>query len=978
MASAARTPSSRPRRCPRRRGDLRSPHLLDPRSSGSSRGSLLTRPSDRGAGLRVLFALAVAASLAPGCRCEDTTSPLVQDFEGSAGLKKWPRDAPGEVVIATDWRADGERSLRIDPGLLAVVGSLRRGDFRGFDALRLHVHNPSERLAPIGFELADDHDSLYDRHKSAFGAPPGDAVIEIDLSGDLFRGEENRPYRGPTKTPIDLGSVERLGFENRGDRPVYIDGLTLVARPLPVPAGAIALDFGPSGSRVMGKTAGVFEGTAYDPGRGFGFVSGEPSSLRSTMTYPSPLLGDGLAWGDAALQVDLAGGPYLGWIAFERGGFWETEGEATGYAEAALVVNGAAAHRHTFSARGPHFALEDVEVTRMEDARERMVWPAHAVHRFTFEARRGANTFSLAVRDLRGPPLRVAGLFLAPDTADGKAFVDAQEDRQKRAFDAAFPATDQARRPPPGTAAGNPLGEPRASGAPPAPAPPPGTGKAAPGEPSPDRPAPAPFVVLEQRPAGEMAHPRDEPGPTASPSFQVHGVAGHRAYAQLSVYAREALDVSIRVEVAGAPGGAGVAVERVYRAHYGPTRPVSGGAAWIETHYLAPLAEGETLRVGPDLHRSIVVELTVPAGAPARSSVVRAAVVAGGRTLAELPLDVRVHAVELPQLPLPVGLFMNALPYPPEEEAEERWWEAQERLLERQGEAGLNTPTGGPALEYKWTESADGVGFSGDRALRYLALAKRYGMDRAVVGYTGFLPSIKHARPDAARFTASWAAFEAAHGLPPHYLYSYDEPSTPEELAAVGVYLAPFRAAGARTIGFFSDPRDDRYLPVLDATFAPAVCGHTRERLKGWIAEGRRVFLYNRGTSRLSMGADLVSMIDLGVSGRLEWIGLYSQGFAFDDLDGREPSQGMFVAHGRLGPLPTARWIALREGLIDARVALALRARFGRDAPAAAGFPADYPADPASWPDSKLERARAEALRRLDVPLDAPRDAPSR
>src|SRR5262249_6448738 len=131
-----------------------------------------------------------------------------------------------------------------------------RSDLRGADALRVHVHNPPGRLAIIGFELSDDHDSLHDRHRSAVGAPPGESTIDIDLSGDLWRGEENRPYRGPTKARIDLGRVSRIGFENRGSGPVYIDALTLVSAPLDVPEGAFAFDFGARGSRVMGKTTG--------------------------------------------------------------------------------------------------------------------------------------------------------------------------------------------------------------------------------------------------------------------------------------------------------------------------------------------------------------------------------------------------------------------------------------------------------------------------------------------------------------------------------------------------------------------------------------------------------------------------------------------------------------------------------------------------------------------------------------------------
>jgi hypothetical protein len=143
------------------------------------------------------------------------------------------------------------------------------------------------------------------------------------------------------------------------------------------------------------------------------------------------------------------------------------------------------------------------------------------------------------------------------------------------------------------------------------------------------------------------------------------------------------------------------------------------------------------------------------------------------------------------------------------------------------------------------------------------------------------------------------------------------------------------------------------------------VSGHAPELLKSWLDAGKHVFLYNRGTDRLSMGSDLFQMIQMGVAGRLEWIGLYTQGFAFDDLDGREPSYGMFVVHDRLGVLPTPRWISLRDGLIDARIQLALQKGSPGGQPPPDLWPASYPADPVRWPDQTLDRARLESLRRL-------------
>ena len=887
------------------------------------------------------FALLLASTAACGCRCSDPGSPLVQDFEGRGGFGKWPKDAAGEVARSTDWKVDGEASLRIDPGLLATIDSLHRTDLRGFDALRVHVRNAGTRLAIVGFELSDHHDGLYDRHRTSFGAPPGDSTVDLDLSGGLWRGEENRPYRGSQRSPIDLGDISRIRFENRGDGPVYVDALTLVKDPLPAVAGALAFDFGKRGSRVMAHTTGVFEDSVVGPEAGFGFAGGKPSALRNFMSYSTPLLGDGLAWEDAAFHVELSGGSYSGWIAFERGGFWEEE--ATGYSRAALLVNGKEAHAHDFTPSGPHFLFQDVEITSAADVAKELVWPAHAIHRFAFTAEPGRNTFALKVDGRTGPPLRVAGLILAPDTPEGRAFIDAHEERQRRVVSSTYPEKDDARRP---------------AQRPPLPL---------------DRP-----LVVSPRPLGEVAHPGDQLREALPARHGVTAFPGRRALVQLAVEAPVAQEVAISVQrAAGAGGESGsdsatsIGEPHISYAVYGPKRPYTGGAAWIEAEYFRPLASGERLRVGPGLTRSVLLDFRVPEGAPAGEVEMTVRFLAGGRggdageqALAELPLVIEVVPVELPAVPIPVGLFMSGLPFGPEAVGEERWWRLQEDLLATMAEAGLDTVTGGLGLEYNLSESGGDITFSGERALRYLALAKRHGLDRAVVSYSGFLPSIKHRQPDAARFQAAWSRFEAEHGLPPHYLYSYDEPGAPEELAKVAGYLGPFTAAGARTIGFLSRADEERFTPILDATFAPAVSGHSEEALRRWVGEERRVFLYNRGTTRLSMGADLHRQIRLGAAGRLEWIGVYTQGFAFHDLDGREPSYGMFVVHDRLGVLPTPRWLSLREGLLDAQIRLALD-RVLSPGEAAPAWPVEYPADPSKWTDGALEAARVEAVRRI-------------
>src|SRR5262249_53747612 len=156
-----------------------------------------------------------------------------------------------------------------------------------------------------------------------------------------------------------------------------------------------------------------------------------------------PLLGDGLSLGPEGFRVDLPGGPYLGWIAFERGGFWE--GEQTGYAHADVQVNGVTVAGHDFSRAAPHFLFEDLELTDLAQIGDKLVRPAPATPRFRFQAAAGANVFTVAVTAPDGNPLRVAGLILAPDTPDGAAFLDAHEQRQRKAIAASYPPEDRGR-----------------------------------------------------------------------------------------------------------------------------------------------------------------------------------------------------------------------------------------------------------------------------------------------------------------------------------------------------------------------------------------------------------------------------------------------------------------------------------------------------------------------------------------------------
>jgi hypothetical protein len=874
--------------------------------------------------------LAVAVLSLSGCprkKVDPAALPptaIVQDFEHGFTIKRWPKDGSGQATFSTEWAADGKRSLRLDAGMMGSFKELSVSDWTGYGALRFTVHNPSSATVGLGLEIQDEHDDFDDRHQHSFGAPPGDHVLELDFSGGLWRGEENRPYRGKHKTPIDTTRITRLAFVNRGSTSIHIDALTLVkVAPITTPGG-FAFDFGLPGKQVMSQTVGVYPDTRYTAERGFGFL-GETRALRFPMSYPTPLLGDGIAPGESGFRVDLPGGAYVGVVSFERGGFWE--GEQSGYEHADLLVNGAVVTGHDFSPSGPHFLFRDLEITDPARIEADLVHPAHAITRFRFQAAAGQNVFTLAVKAPNRNPLRIAGLLLAPDTPAGAAFLDAHEARQHEAILTSYPPEDRSRRDAP-------------------------------------RAPPGRELIASPVPLGAQVYPRDLPEtPGGAPPRRVLAVTGQTAALQLALHAQHRLAVHAEPHPLKGPNGATLPAPSVSHGRYLPTRPLGNGPVWIETTYFRPEPD---FSVAPDLARAVLLEWRIPRDAAPGLYTGSLAFTAGAIRL-EIPLEVRVYAVDLPPLPIPVGLLMNALPFGPEAVGEERYWELEEALLDEQGRAGLNMVTGGAALYIDVHQEGADVRFDGDRAIRYLARARAHGMARAVVSYGGFFPPLQAGGIDPAAFSRAFLAYAKEHDFPPFYFDNYDEPKTRDELGSALFRTQPYTRAGLFTMGFNTGIFPDfRQRDLLAETYAPALSAHDPGDLAGLARIGRHPWVYNNGLERFDMGLQLWRNIKAGAEGRVEWIGLITQGFAFDNLDGREPANSCWLVHDKLGIMPAPRWLSAREGLLDARIRLALEKAVPEGDPALAGWSMEgYGKDRAKWDDAALESARWAMLERL-------------
>ncbi|MBA3708424.1 MAG: hypothetical protein H0W83_06370 [Planctomycetes bacterium] len=868
----------------------------------------------------LLSSLMLGVLVAGTARASDSeqTSPLV-DFEAPYQPNKYPEDSAGKVVLSPEWKSDGQTSLKLDPELMTTVEQMKLHDWSGYNVLRIHFKNPTDQTTAVGFELADTIGHGYlDRHQNGFGVPPGEKIIEVDFAGGLWRGEDNHPYRGDTKTPIDIAHIARFAFYNHGKGPIYIDQVELVkVKKLETPGG-FAFDFAKSSAQIMSQFIAITEKTAYDASHGYGLTNGAQAGS-TPMAYPTPMLGSGLHW-EGGFRVDLpAAGPYIGLVAFERGGFWETEG--AGYSHATLKDNGISVHEHDFSTAGMFFLFQDTDITDLAQVSDKIIWPAHAISTFKFAGAKGDNTFTLETRDTVGLPLRVAGLIIAPDTAAGKAYLDAHVTLQREAIANAFTPQDRGRR-------------------------------------TDGRSEPTKDLVCESLSPGEDLYPRDWPHTSPKVSADVLAVAGQTVAVQLGLYAKKELAAAVSAKELAGPGKLPTAPV-ISHGRYMPMRPYGVGAIWLEINHYHPEPK---FSVGPNVSRSLVVEYEIPSDAkPGDYS--GSITIAGASAPIDVPVKIHVIAAKLADIPIPLGLFENAISFDQHAVDEATWWKLQESMVKEQVSAGLSALTGGPGLGMSFTP--DGASISGDAAVRYIKIAQKYGPIRAIIPYGGFLD--RPAPGTEAKAAETLKAFEEKNQLPPCFLNCYDEPGTVPEKTRVLSYLKPLTAAGFRTLGWTSaNWEDSMWVDIIANSYGPAFNLHDASMFAKVKAMGKHPWIYNNLRGRYGYGIDLWRQIKLGCEGRVDWIGNYTQGFAFSNLDGREPSSAFFAVHRDLGVLKTPGWLALKAGMLDLRLRLALEQVAPADDPALQLWKADgYRTDESTWTSAEMDRVRAAMLKRL-------------
>jgi hypothetical protein len=626
-----------------------------------------------------------------------TRTLLLQDFENGEVA-----NPDHKTSITTAWAASGTHALKIPGGATAWIENMKSHDWNGYNALRLQFKNPSEEAVTIGLWVIDTlvKEGWWDWHINNFTVAPGEQAVVLDYSGGLWRSQTDNQYRGPIKTPVDVGKIYRFAVSNPSKHDLMLDRVELITIPQISTPGGFAFDFGRRGSMIMGQFHGVFPDTMYAAGS-FGFLNPNGRVLSQAMPYPTSMLGDGIAWPAEGFAVDLPGGDYVGLVACERGGFWGPN-ESAGYTRAVVKADGAVIHEHRSNPSDLLFLFQDTEVASLDEAYDKLVVPAHVITALSFRAKKGRNLFTLEVEGSLRFPLRIAGLILAPATSEGRAFIAAHEQRQREAFATVFGATDRSRR---------------------------GSDRAAPDK-------PLVYDILEP---GERVYPRDLPPKERHASIAVRPVVpGQVLCLHIAAYAQKPGVLTVGADHLDKVHGndtTPIANPVISHGRYLPMRPSSSsGSAWIDLNHYRPES---ACTIGPDLARSILVEYTIPKDA-APGEYASTITLSGVGPTVRVPISVRIAATTLAELPIPVGLWNNAYNYDRtlfEDEA--TFWRVQEQLLREEMGAGITALTSGGLYQLK-----DGT-LTGDDAIRTIRLAQKYGTVRAIVPYGGFVPSLR-------------------------------------------------------------------------------------------------------------------------------------------------------------------------------------------------------------------------------------------
>ncbi|MFO1491553.1 MAG: hypothetical protein U1F77_05445, partial [Kiritimatiellia bacterium] len=265
-------------------------------------------------------------------------------------------------------------------------------------------------------------------------------------------------------------------------------------------------------------------------------------------------------------------------------------------------------------------------------------------------------------------------------------------------------------------------------------------------------------------------------------------------------------------------------------------------------------------------------------------------------------------------------------------------------------EYGVTALNGGPPIRFKGFQPDGGAAFDFARSDAFFAEAKKNGIDRMVLDYSGpggiegvgwkNVESFFQGEGAKLGISADEAArrvFDAieAHareqGWPPLTINLVDEPLSAaiSGQSARAVEFVKKAAPWIKTCGYYSfrpagDPLgNDRLFRLLDVTITK---GYDADTMRAAQEAGHGIALYSLAKNRFVFGPLMYRHARNGVLGYVQWHSSIIHGYQFLDLDGREPDDGVIMLT-REGARPTLDLERCRMGIQDFRYLQTLASR---------------------------------------------------
>jgi len=829
---------------------------------------------------------------------------VLENFEQARSVLDEPA---GEVV--TEHATDGRNALKVTSGQ-AVTSS--RFDFSGaskYDWLAFDIFNPQGDVRSVLIVIPDTigtEGGYWARFNDTIALRPGMNHIKLPIN-NLFRGERgSQPMKD--KGPIVAEDIKRVSIVpdyGRQDRGVfYIDYIRLEKEegPAEVP-GMKKFDFGPPGQTVFPGFVAVTFNTRYSKQQGYGLHHDQwPNAARDDQ-FPNSLYADYVGIRDDTFSVDLPNDEYTVWCVYDDTGYWG--GEFRPFNERSIEAEGKTfcVERYTDEealARYNHF--QDVEPLPGDD-----IYETYVGYRFrprTFKVRVSDGQLNLTFRADDTLISKVAALVIYPSRrqSQAEAWLAGLQRRVREEWEGLWVYV--------------PPGNPNA------------------GVKLPSQATGGDYLLfvppLEAR-VGFTYTPAPEELKKEITSAAAQGEAE-----PLLVGIRPLKDLGpVQVTVSdleAVSGGGKIPADAIdVRVVRNLTRRAGSGRYTIAPAVLLPF---ETVDLKKDLTREFWLTVHVPDDAPGATYTGRVTFRFADGSREVVPVSLKVYPFDLKDADFTFGFFwvrpnLGGV-YGPDSA---RYWQVQEDLLKMLKEYGLTSFTGSPLPAITGVKNGEAV-LDFTTFDRFWSIALKLGFKR---DYQSYGRGIGNLNPDTAKKHGisyqqlirstfrQLAAHSKAMGVPSLTMSLCDEPRTEAQYQRLYKEFAVWQKAAPEVMaGYLSmrssqleDP-DDPHRRLFDMLTVPIVNGHDAGVMEYARKRGKRVDIYNQGTSRFSFGLYQWREKLAGVGARWQWIMNIAHGDPYYDLDGREPDP-CAVYFRTDGLAPAVRLAVAREGIDDLR-----------------------------------------------------------